>query len=140
MHSSHRCTKFGICNEFAGFNTKKADNANGAAGDKRVRVKALGLIVLSVIGADATKIGEPVYASDDDIFTLTKTTDAVRIGRVYRHISGTQVVVEFKATALQSSIADPSGGGPGTGIDPESRAAIVSIIDALEAAGVILPA
>ena len=43
--------------EFAGFNTKKVDNAAGAAGDKRVRVKARGLIVLSVTGADATKVG-----------------------------------------------------------------------------------
>lgn len=147
LDSSGNARPLNAGDEFAGFNTKKVDNANGAAGDKRARVKAKGLIVLPVVGADATKVGEAVYASDDDTFTLTKTTDAVRIGRVYRHISGTQVVVEFRATALEASIADAPAGGTGATAGAfdtaahrdEAIAAINAIIDALEAAGITLP-
>lgn len=123
--------------EFAGFCIAKIDNSTGAAGDKRVRVKAYGLIELDVTGADATKVGEPVYATDDDTFTLTKVTGAVRIGYVHRHVSGTKVIVSFKASRLKASIADPTGG---TTVDAEARTAVNSIIDALEAAGIILPA
>ncbi len=123
--------------EFAGFCIAKIDNSAGAAGDKRVRVKAYGLIELDVTGADATKVGEPVYATDDDTFTLTKATDAVRIGYVHRHVSSTKVIVAFRASKLQGSIADPSGGAT---VDAEARTAINSIIDAMEAAGIVLPA
>jgi hypothetical protein len=38
-----------------------------------------------------------VYASDDDTFTLTSTSNS-KIGFVRRHISSTTCLVEFDAT------------------------------------------
>lgn len=122
--------------EFAGFADKKADNSLGAAGDIKVRVRERGLIELAVTGAGATSIGDTVYATDDDTFTLTKAANAIKIGRVMQHVTGTTVMVDFKATGLQTGIADPAGGAT---VDAESRTAIGSIIDALEVAGIVLP-
>ncbi len=122
-----------LSDEFAGFAERKVDNTGGAVGAKSIRVKVSGLIMLSVTGAGATSVGEAVYATDDDTFTLTKVINAVRIGRVYRHISGTNVVVEFKATTLELSIADATDLAT-------ALVAVNAIIDRLEAAGIILPA
>lgn len=80
---------------FLGFAEARADNATGAAGDVRVKVRPKGLVVLPVTGVDGSDdLGKAVYASDDDTFTLTSTSNTL-IGRVYRHVSGTTCVVDF---------------------------------------------
>jgi hypothetical protein len=85
---------------FCGFATEKADNSAGAAGAIRVPVKAKGRIVLPVVGSDITSNDRPAcYASDDDTFTLTSTSNT-KIGYVSRWISGTSCVVEFDARGI----------------------------------------
>jgi hypothetical protein len=87
---------------FLGFAESKVDNSAGAAGDKNVRVKTCGQIVLSVTGVTGVgDVGEAVYASDDDTFTLTSTSNTA-IGKVARYISGTSVVVAFEALPQRS--------------------------------------
>lgn len=96
---------------FAGFAEAKADNSGGSAGDINVRVRHEGRVVLTVTGVDGhDDLGKDVYASDDNTFTLTASTNT-RIGHVHRHISGTSCVVEFKAaTGLIAVLTDNSGG------------------------------
>lgn len=83
---------------FLGFAERQADNAAGAAGAVRVEVKRRGQAQLAVAGATAVTAndGALVYASDDDTFTLTGTSNSV-IGRVSRWVSSAVCVVEFDA-------------------------------------------
>lgn len=83
---------------FLGFAIATYDNAAGAAGDKTVRVKQCGKIQLTVAGATAITANDrpPVYASDDDTFTLTVGSNS-KIGFVSRWISSTLVIVEFNS-------------------------------------------
>ena len=86
---------------FAGFAEAKADNSAGAAAAIRVRVIASGEIQLAVTGAVITSFRAPVYAVDDDSFTLTAGTN-VFIGYVKRFVSTGVAVVAFNAGASQS--------------------------------------
>lgn len=122
--------------EFVGFASRMADNSGGAAGDIRVKVRKSGLIEIPVVGADATKIGKAVFASDNDTFTLTGATDLPFVGFIERFVSGTTCLVRFGPTIQQTKIADPTGGAT---VDAEARTAIGSIINALENAGILYP-
>lgn len=85
---------------FAGFAYETADNAAGSAGDKTVRVKSKGKVTLSIAGLTITSNAHPpVYASDDDTFTLTSTGNT-KIGWVSRWVSTGVAVVEFDAFAV----------------------------------------
>ncbi|HWH75556.1 MAG TPA: hypothetical protein VNV16_14960 [Methylibium sp.] len=87
---------------FMGFAQRKADNSAGAASALKVQVRTKGLIELSVTGAaSAADVGEAVYASDDDTFTLTSTNNTP-IGKVHRWVSGTTCVVYFEAVSARS--------------------------------------
>ena len=87
---------------FAGFAERTADNSAGAAGAINVRVKTRGRVILSVTGVTAvTDEGSTVYASDDDTFTLTATSNTA-IGKIVRYISGTTVEVYFEAASFRS--------------------------------------
>lgn len=87
---------------FLGFAESTVDNSAGAAGDKRVRVRERGKVVLAVVGASGVgDVGEVVYASDDDTFTLTSSGNTP-IGKVARHISGTTCLVYFEALPVRS--------------------------------------
>lgn len=87
---------------FAGFCTEKCDNSAGAAGDRKVKVKQRGRIVLAVTGVTAiTDVGKTVWATDDNVFTITYAAGAVSIGEIVRHVSGTTCVVDFKAFCLR---------------------------------------
>lgn len=83
---------------FLGFCIENVDNSTGAAGDKLVKVKTRGKIVLTVTGASAITVNDrpAVYASDDNAFTLTSTSNT-KIGYVQRWVAGSQCVVEFDA-------------------------------------------
>lgn len=83
---------------FLGFAESKVDNSAGAAGALDVRVRMKGQVQLAVAGATAITANDRplVYASDDDTFTLTSTSNTC-IGRVSRWISSGVAIVEFDA-------------------------------------------
>lgn len=88
---------------FAGFAERKADNTGGAAGAIKVRLLEEGEVVLTVATvADEDDVNETVYATDDDTFTLDSSGNAVAIGKVARHISGTTCLVYFQAASRRS--------------------------------------
>ena len=84
---------------FVGFATAKADNASGSAADIRVQVRKKGTIELSVTGAVITDVGQPIYATDDDLFQFVATS-AVFIGFIRRFVSAGVAVVEYDAGKL----------------------------------------
>lgn len=87
---------------FSGFALLNCDNSTGAAGAKNIHVRAKGTAILNVVGVTAvTDEGSTVYAADDDTFTLTVGTNSP-IGKIIRHISGTQVAVAFESVSLRS--------------------------------------
>lgn len=84
---------------FAGFADGTADNALGAAGAIKVKVRERGKIQLPVTGVVAGSLGAKVYASDDDTFTLTATSNSL-IGYVTRVVQAGVAVVQFEAQAV----------------------------------------
>ncbi len=94
---------------FGGFALRECDNVDGADGAKNVRVVSRGQIILSVTGLTIDDVGKAVYASDDDTFTMTASTNT-QVGAVKRYISNGVGVVEFwtaraPATVTNSDIA-----------------------------------
>jgi hypothetical protein len=88
--------------EFAGFAEQKADNTitGHTAGGIYVDLIKSGEIQLAVTGALITDVNQPVYASDDDTFTLNPA-DGTFVGYVKRYVSSGVVVVEFDAGVLR---------------------------------------
>lgn len=89
---------------FGGFALRQCDNANGVAGEKNVRVIARGALVLNVTGLTIDDFGKPVYASDDNTFTMTASTNT-QIGTVKRFIGNGKGVVEFSVPRAPSSVS-----------------------------------
>ncbi len=79
---------------FLGFAIEKADNSLGAAGAINVTVKTKGRVKLAIDSLAITDVGKAVYASDDNTFTLTATSNSA-IGRVIRWVSTGVGIVEF---------------------------------------------
>lgn len=110
---------------FRGFAARRADNSSGSAGDIECRVRRQGEVELSVTGASAvTDRGKPVYATDDDTFTLT--SGGTMIGRVSRWVTGTTCYVVFQA-------ADVSVGEP-----VQTKSLHIPVLSAVEADGTAL--
>tara|TARA_Y100000310_G_scaffold217283_1_gene218351 strand:- start:141 stop:572 length:432 start_codon:yes stop_codon:yes gene_type:complete len=88
---------------FLGFAEAKADNSAGAASDINVRVRQQGVITCDVVGVTAiTDLGDDVYMSDDNVFTLTSTSNT-KIGKLIRYNgSGTSCQVFFQSLLVQS--------------------------------------
>lgn len=95
---------------FRGFAEQKADNSAGAAGAVNVRVRRRGTVVLTLTSLAVTDIGKVVYASDDNTFTLTASTNTL-IGHVVA-VDGTNLAkVAFEeASGLVVELTDSSGG------------------------------
>ena len=89
---------------FIGFAVAKADNsASGAAiGDVNVRVIQKGNIVLPLASITDDDFNAPVYATDDDTFSITDTGSDTQIGKLIRFISTSSAVVYFEALSLRS--------------------------------------
>ena len=95
---------------FRGFADYKVDNSTGSAGDKNVRTRTRGMIKLPITSLAITDVGKDVFASDDNTFTLTQSTNT-RIGRVSSWISTGYGIIEFEATqGVITELTDNSGG------------------------------
>ena len=92
---------------FVGFAEQQVDNSTGAAAAKNVNVRKQGSVVLTLAAVTITDIGQPVYATDDDTFTLTPV-GGVFVGFVERYISSTSAVVAFDIDNFE----DPYGDWP----------------------------
>jgi hypothetical protein len=89
---------------FLGFAQRKADNSAGAAGDISVRVRTRGKAQLPISGIAITANDLPaVYASDDDTFTLTATSNSL-IGYVSRWVETGVAIVEFDASLCKAAL------------------------------------
>lgn len=87
---------------FLGFAMATVDNSAGLAGAKTVLTRLTGMIKIAVAGADAiTDRGATVYAADDDVFTLTSTSNTA-IGKIVRWETGDTCWVKVEAAAVQS--------------------------------------
>lgn len=102
---------------FLGFAIEKVDNSTGAAGDKRVRVHDEGKIRLPIASLAIGDRGKPVYASDDDTFTLTPSTNTY-VGSVVRWEATGFGIIAFNAKrgGAVTPLTDSSGGTAGNTI------------------------
>lgn len=103
----------GVGDRFVGFAEAMVDNSTGAAGAKNVRVRTRGRVQLPISSIDVGDVGKAVYATDDDVFTLTQSTNT-HIGRVVRFIATGTVMVAFDADnpppGRFTELTDSSGG------------------------------
>jgi hypothetical protein len=89
---------------FQGFAERKADNSAGGAGAINVRVKTRGRVQLAITSIAITANDRPaVYASDDNTFTLTATSNSL-IGYVSRWVSTGVAIVEFDAGVVRAAL------------------------------------
>lgn len=97
--------------KFVGFCIQNTDNSTGAAGAVRVQVKTHGEIQLAVGSAAATDVGKAVYASDDNTFVLTASTNSF-IGVIKRWVSSGVAIVAFdvRGGGILTALTDNSGG------------------------------
>jgi len=86
--------------EFAGFAVAKADNSAGAAAAIYVETVKSGEIELTVSGVVITDAGQPVYATDDDTFSMSPV-DGAFVGFVKRLASTGVAVVDFDASVYR---------------------------------------
>lgn len=121
---------------FLGFAEATVDNTEGSAGAKDVRVQEQGKVKLPIAGVLLTDVGKAVYASDDDTFTLTQSTNS-HIGRVVRFEKTGWALVEFAAHRAGlggaiTELTDNSGGSASDTIeaiaDSATKNAIASLV------------
>ncbi len=84
---------------FRGFADRHSDNSNGGDGEKNIRVRKKGSILLDIAGVTLADVGKPVYALDDNTFTLSSGGGATFIGQVSRLETSGEAVVDFYAYA-----------------------------------------
>ena len=95
---------------FRGFADYQVDNSTGAAGAKKVRTRTRGSIKLAISSLAITDVGKDVFASDDNTFTLTQSTNT-RIGHVSAWLETGYGIVEFRvAEAVIEELTDSTGG------------------------------
>lgn len=89
---------------FAGFASAKADNSLGLAAAINVETYTQGEAQISVTSALITDVGQPVYATDDDTFSLSPV-GGVFVGFVKRFVSAGVVVLDFNAASYRDPYA-----------------------------------
>jgi TRAP-type mannitol/chloroaromatic compound transport system substrate-binding protein len=95
---------------FVGFAEALADNSAVATdGAINVRVIDRGKVYLPVGSLAITDLGKPVYASDNNAFTLTASTNSY-IGKVVRFESTGYGIVAFDCSGQYTELTDSSGG------------------------------
>ena len=84
--------------KFAGFADERVDNTSGTDGQKTIRTKFKGTVVLPApSGVSLTDVGSNLFASDDNTFTITSASTPY-IGKI-RRISDNEIIVDFQAFA-----------------------------------------
>lgn len=82
--------------KFAGFADERVDNTLGTNGQKTIRTKYRGTVVLPApSGISLTDVGSNLFASDDNTFTTTSPSPPY-IGKI-RRVSNGEIVVDFEA-------------------------------------------
>lgn len=93
--------------KFGGFADEASDNTSGQDGERTVRVKYKGTIVLTApSGVTQASVGNYLYASDDNTFTTTASNSL--IGTI-RSFSNNEISIEFEA--FSKAIIPTSVGG-----------------------------
>lgn len=82
---------------FRGFADRHCNNLEGTDGEKNIRVHKKGSILLDIAGATLADVGKPVYALDDNTFTLASGGGATYVGQVSRLETSGKAVVDFHA-------------------------------------------
>ena len=92
---------------FVGFAEQRVDNSAGAAAAKNVRVVARGKIQLTLSGVEKQDVvmQSPVYASDDDTFTLNPA-DGAFVGFVSRYVTTDTAIVAFDVERMRDPWED----------------------------------
>tara|TARA_R110002167_G_scaffold70512_7_gene199044 strand:- start:425 stop:1192 length:768 start_codon:yes stop_codon:yes gene_type:complete len=93
--------------DFCGFAEAKADNASGAASAINVNLVKRGRIELLITGLVITDLGLPVFATDDNAFSLSPVGGSF-VGFVDRFISSGVGIVEFDALNFRDPYAEYS--------------------------------
>lgn len=79
---------------FAGFAEQQADNSAGSAAAINVRCRAEGLVELTITGVTITDVDQPVYATDDNTFTMSPV-GGVFVGFVHRWTASGKAIVRY---------------------------------------------
>lgn len=129
---------------FVGFAEMRCDNAAGAAAAKNVRVVARGKIELTISGVEKQDVAaqSPVYASDDDTFSLNPA-DGQFVGFVSRYVTTDTAIVTFDAERLRDPWAAYTKRETLTGIktfDAEDCGKLFCVTAAGDADALTLPA
>ncbi len=85
--------------KFVGFADEHIDNSGGSDGEKTIRLRKKGSILLEISGITLADINKSVYATDDNTFTLSDSS-SVYIGQISRIDSSGLTLVEFDVAAL----------------------------------------
>lgn len=91
---------------FVGHSLLKVVNTGGSAGAKEIRLRTgryRGKVTLT--GVLITDVGKEVYASDDDVLTLTAVGNT-RVGIVIRYDSANKAIVEFQTNESAAESMD----------------------------------
>lgn len=80
---------------FAGVAYEKKDNSSGSAGDLKCRVQVEGLFEMTGAGLSQSDVGSLVFATDDDLITLSEIAGSQVVGRIKRFVSATSVWVKL---------------------------------------------
>lgn len=89
---------------FLGFAEADADNTSGSAGDINVRVKIRGCVELPIsTGAITLNDRQAIYASDDNAFTVTATSNSL-IGYASQWVATGYVYVDFDAVLVKAAL------------------------------------
>ena len=83
---------------FLGFAEDHCDNSAGSDGEKNIRVRRKGAVLLEIPEVTLADLGKSVYATDDNSFTLS--SGYAYIGTISRIDSSGIALVEFSAVTL----------------------------------------
>ena len=82
--------------KFVGHAVDKVDNTSGAAGALNIQLRSGRYrLVVALVGL-ITDVGQPVYASDDAVYTFAAGDGNSYVGVITRYVSATKMEVEFR--------------------------------------------